>query len=146
MKTIKKVAVTELEAITGSIVDGTNIDDKVHNTYSANTIDNLVTTTTNGNGKAIKFPDGTMICRGTITISSTTFNAWGQMYGGTFIVNQAFPEAFIETPTINLTPHNLGAIYERQITTSQITSVSIMRPTASTGLATIDYIAIGRWK
>ena len=43
-KKIKKVAVTELEAITGSIVDGTNIDDKEHNTYSANTIDNQIDT------------------------------------------------------------------------------------------------------
>lgn len=41
-KPIKKVAVTELDPITGSIVDGTNIDDKEHNTYSANTIDGLV--------------------------------------------------------------------------------------------------------
>lgn len=145
-KYIEKKAVTELEAITGSIVDGTNIDDKVHNTYSANTIDNLVTTTTNGNGKAIKFPDGTMICRGTITISSTTFNAWGQMYGGTFTVNHAFPVEFIETPCISLTPFNLGAIYEHQVTASQITTVSIMRPTSSTGAVSIDYIAIGRWK
>ncbi len=42
MKKIKKVAVTPIEQITGSIVDGTNIDDKVHNTYSANIIDGLV--------------------------------------------------------------------------------------------------------
>ena len=42
MKPIKKVAVTPIKEIYGSIVDGTNIDDKEHNTYSANTIDGLI--------------------------------------------------------------------------------------------------------
>ena len=41
-KQIKKVAVTEVPKIEGSIVDGTNIDDKTTNTYSANTIDGIV--------------------------------------------------------------------------------------------------------
>ena len=39
---IKKVAATRLSPITGNIVNGTNFVDKVHNTYSANTIDGLV--------------------------------------------------------------------------------------------------------
>lgn len=41
-KQIKKVAVTPITSITGSIVDGTNIDNKATNTYSANTIDGLL--------------------------------------------------------------------------------------------------------
>ena len=146
MKFIKRKSA--VKPITGSIVDTTNIDDKSKNTYSANVIDGLtnIETVTNTNGKAIKFPNGTLICRGTISMSSTTFNTWGQMYAGTFTVNHTFPVEFIETPTINLTPHNLGVVYERIITTKQITSVSIMRPTSSTGAVSIDYIAIGTWK
>lgn len=46
MKPIKKVSVTEVPKIEGSIVDGTNIDNKTTNTYSANTIDGLI----NGQG------------------------------------------------------------------------------------------------
>lgn len=42
MKKIKKVAITELPKIEGSIVDGINIDDKITNTYSANVIDGLI--------------------------------------------------------------------------------------------------------
>lgn len=42
MKPIKKVSVTPIDPITGSIVDGTNIDDKATNTYSAEIIDGLV--------------------------------------------------------------------------------------------------------
>lgn len=42
MKKIKKVAVTPIDPITGSIVDGTNIDNKEENTYSAEIIDGLV--------------------------------------------------------------------------------------------------------
>ena len=38
-KKIKKVSVAELDPITGSIVDTTNIDNKSSNTYSANIID-----------------------------------------------------------------------------------------------------------
>lgn len=38
-KKLKKVAVTELDPITGSIVDTTNIDNKAENTYSAEIID-----------------------------------------------------------------------------------------------------------
>lgn len=41
-KLVKKVAVTPVDPITGSIVDGTNIDDKTVNTYSAKIIDELV--------------------------------------------------------------------------------------------------------
>ena len=39
---IKKVAVTPIPEITGSIVNGTNFVDKEHNTYSAEIIDGLV--------------------------------------------------------------------------------------------------------
>ena len=38
-KKIKKVSVAPIDAITGSIVDSTNIADKTVNTYSANVID-----------------------------------------------------------------------------------------------------------
>ena len=39
---IKKVAVSEIPEINGSIVNGTNFVDKEHNTYSAEIIDGLV--------------------------------------------------------------------------------------------------------
>ena len=42
---IKKTKATRLSPITGSIVNGTNFVDKEHNTYSANTIDGLVSKT-----------------------------------------------------------------------------------------------------
>lgn len=40
-KYIEKKSVTPIDPITGSIVDGTNIEDKEHNTYSANVIDKM---------------------------------------------------------------------------------------------------------
>ena len=45
-KKIKKVSVATVDPITGSIVDGTNIVDKSKNTYSANTIEQLLAGTT----------------------------------------------------------------------------------------------------
>ena len=39
MKTIKKVAISHIEPVTGSIIDSNNISDKTKNTYSARVLD-----------------------------------------------------------------------------------------------------------
>lgn len=94
----------------------------------------------------IKYSDGTMICYGQITKSSTSFSAWANIYGGVQTVNNAFPKQFIDIPVVTITSNNLGAVYEMSVDESKIISLSLLRATTSNGSLTANYIAIGKWK
>ena len=101
----------------------------------------------NNYGDYIKFKDGTMICRGTVTIPVTT-SVWGSLYVCDWTGNISLPSTFINKPTINATSStNSGAISKVIVTTNAITAISVFRGSEATGVNyPIDYIAIGRWK
>lgn len=152
MKLIEKKTVAPVEPITGSIVDTTNINDKTKNTYSANVIDNLIETITNDNGTAIKFPDGTMICRGTYIVNTTTNVALA--HGGYRTLGQTikFPATFIDKPTVSVcgasnVNDNGFLLNTDNLSTTQFAGAFwtiVKNETASDH--TLSYIAIGRWK
>lgn len=117
--------------------------------YSANYVNNnvgVVDSGSNENGNYIKYADGTMICYGTIELASTSFSSWGSIYGGNFTINQPFAQSFIANPILNITPVNIGAIYESSSNATMITKFSLMRPTNTTSAFYGIYIAIGKWK
>lgn len=152
-KPIKKVAVTELNPITGSIVDGTNIDDKTTNTYSANTIDGLtnIETVTNDNGTAIKYPDGTMICTKRIMLTNVAVDqSVGQSFMSNVIDLGNFAVSFVGTPIENITPIGGYMCYISPATwysNSACGGIRLLRPTSSTVTEVhINIVAYGRWK
>lgn len=109
----------------------------------------------NSNGSWIKFDDGTMICRGKITISGAVETAWGSLYYLEDKVARYYPQSFISPPEIqtsidNTTPGGfiIGMIgYERQVTNDYFKGVTIIRPTTrANDDYKVNYMAIGRWK
>ena len=110
-------------------------------------------TIVNANGTAIKFPDGTMICRNTMTFESVNINnVWGAMYDNATILNLGnFPVAFISKPTVTanvIKPGANGVIENIEATTeTKVGGCYVMRPTTTTNVQiSINYIAVGRWK
>lgn len=160
MKYIKRKSA--VKPITGSIVDTINIDDKTTNTYSARVIEEeLIKTITNENGTAIKFPDGTMICKHKIIGAShpnqtlrdnSYFYAQGK-YSSDSPENMkdwTFPEEFATTDDLVVSIIVSSSAYT-------MTSMSFLETTGTRGLCVTPYpvdsvffvwnfIAIGRWK
>ena len=112
-----------------------------------NAIGQIIQSGSNDNGNYIKYSDGTMICRGTVTIPVTT-SVWGSLYVCDWTGSISLPSTFINKPTINATSStNSGAISKVIVTTNAITAISVFRGSEATGVNyPIDYIAIGRWK
>lgn len=134
----------------------TNIDDTTPSdltTYSSNKIEemasNIIKTTTNSNGTAIKYSDGTMICRGRFTLASQINTAIGGGFYKYLAVDKPFPVEFIEQPTINATPVGewvmIGTVKCDKSKINNIAFFVLKADTTSKEYAT-DYIAIGKWK
>lgn len=108
-----------------------------------------IETITNSNGTAIKYPDGTMICRGRFTLASQITTAIGGGFYRYLAVDKPFPVEFIEQPTINATPIGewvmIGTVRCDKSTISNITFFTLNADTTDKEYMT-DYIAIGRWK
>lgn len=115
--------------------------------------DHKIETVTTGTGTAIKFPDGTMICSGTVytgTIEQSAWSNWGSLTSVDKSLSINFPVPFVSKPTITATNSSMGNNYwiVRCIATaSQITSLSMSRGTLpSSSDYGFSYTAIGRWK
>lgn len=108
-----------------------------------------IETIKNSNGTAIKYPDGTMICRGRFTLAGQITTAIGGGFYKYFAFDKPFPVEFIEQPTINATPVGdwvmIGTVRCDKSTISNITFFTLNTDATSKDYVT-DYIAIGRWK
>ena len=150
MKFIKKKSVAQIPEIKGSIVDTTNVEDKIQNTYSARIIDEKtgIETITSGNTSAIKFPDGTMICRGRISYPEATFTQLGGVYYRQ-LAGVTFPEPFIDipNPSVVMNMGNVGSITTGAgVTSTAIGGFNVMSANAQARSITVFWTAIGRWK
>ena len=99
-----------------------------------------------------KWASGKVICRGTTSITVTTWTAWGSLYEGTPCLGQtAFPIGlFIEAPHFKVTlTGTVGMFPETYLTLTKDKTPMIypVRPT-STSSSPVNYHmeAIGRWK
>lgn len=155
MKYIEKKSIVPLPQANGSLSDTRNITDKVTNGYSARVIEeDLIETITNENGTAIKFPDGTMICRNTVmkNCNMTIAMSNGGYRSSGFITSYA--EEFIEKPDMVAVSSSgaidNGVIIEHTSSNTNnsqfvyiwwsVSSVSDLKDHYMT------YEAIGRWK
>lgn len=134
-------------AIEGEIIqeDGTASETNV---YSAKAIDNKL----NESGEGyIKYPDGTMICYGTVSITNPTHNDW---YGFCRLTNEftfSLAKAFKDN-NYSLTISSTAFGYFSTIIISKTTNSFTFRACTHNQSAytpangTFNYIAIGKWK
>lgn len=124
-------------------------------TYSCNYINGIVESGSNTNGSWTKWADGTMIINKTVLGTANITNAWGGLYISAEINLGNFPVAFIEMPTIVVSPQNqTGTQYmltgqggSGYGTETNAGYVSLVRPNSRTGVAyRLEVIAKGKWK
>lgn len=110
-----------------------------------------ITTTSNTNGTAIKFPDGTMICYLDIAVTDQAINS---TYGSIYLGSRywTFPQSFYSKPAVFCgmfkwgTSASWGGI-SSQATTSGVTLYGYDFFSRATGTTCyIQAMAIGRWK
>lgn len=107
----------------------------------------VVESGSNANGHYIKFADGTMICRGSPTLSSLAITtASGAVYTGT--ATYTLPAEFYAVPAVVVTfdggNYVWTSVNPATTTTIAIIAYSSISQTTSTGV--FHYIAVGRWK
>ena len=124
-------------------------------TYSCNYINGIVESGSNANGSWTKWADGTMIINKIILGTANITNAWGSLYISADINLGDFPVAFIERPTIIVSPQTqTGTQYmlaghggKGNGTETNAGHVALVRPNSRTGLAyQLEVIAKGKWK
>lgn len=96
----------------------------------------------------IKFIDGTMICYGSISGTSSLSDYWGQFKRSDENLAFNFPQSFISVPIVSLTVDDNAScsIVKNTSTTSQ-GRFTILKPSSvSNTTYAFDYIAIGKWK
>lgn len=124
-------------------------------TYSCNYINGIVESGSNANGSWTKWADGTMIINKTVLGTANITNAWGSLYISAEINLGNFPVAFIEMPTIVVSPQNqTGTQYmlagqggSGYGTETNAGNVALVRPNSRTNVAyRLEVIAKGKWK
>jgi hypothetical protein len=101
----------------------------------------------NENGNWIKYVDGTMICSGYIIVDEAIDITAGALYRTNVQVG-TFPEAFIESPTVVLTPRaaiNFAYLVNAP-TTTNFQFFALAYTSQSSASRRVYYIAIGKWK
>ena len=110
---------------------------------------NIVESGSNNSGKYIKFSDGTMICWNRITSTSSSTSQSNGIYYCPFTM--AFPQEFIETPTVIPSLTQIAGLYftslgNNQPSTTQVQLRSLSMSAFTNVQFTYSYIAIGKWK
>lgn len=104
---------------------------------------------TNANGTYIKFPDGTMICYGRVTLNSLNMqSAWGSLFISAKLPT-TFPAIFLTAPVVSVTMENLtgdGAIWMNESSDVGSFNGRFVRGAALTFTGTMGWMAVGRWK
>lgn len=154
MKYLEKKSIVPMEKATGSISDTLNIEDKITNTYSARIIDELtgIETITNDKGRAVKFPDGTLIN----FIDKKVYDFAITSAYGSFFVSGAylldFPVSFVENKISAVcgalawgSSASWGTIFSVGLHSCSVRGYDIS--SRATGTETrIQVTAFGRWK
>ena len=145
------------DVYTGS-TSGKNKDDGSKKLATEEFVTNLVgivESGSNANGSWTKWADGTMIINKTVLGTANITNAWGSLYISNDINLGDFPVAFIEKPTVVVSPQTqTGTQY---MLTGQGTSgygtetnagnVALVRPNSRTGVDyRLEVMAKGKWK
>lgn len=105
---------------------------------------------TNANGTYIKFPDGTMICYGRVSISSLAIKSpWGASYLSPAL-SVTFPATFVEAPpaiapNMENTTGDIATWYNVLASKNSFDGY-FGSAVSRTFACTLSWMAIGRWK
>lgn len=112
----------------------------------------IVESGNNSYGNWIKYADGTMICTGAATGTTTFTSFWNTFKRspeGSSAISKNFPIPFVGIPIVNITyKHNHGqcAVGLSSATTNNFNFVILKPASVDTTEYEISYIAIGKWK
>ena len=107
----------------------------------------------NSNGSYIKYDDGTMICYGNYSMSTTCStaltNGGYRNSGGSTSLRVTYPQEFISAPSVTTTTTSLNCIGCKpdSPSTTYFTALFVtINSESSATTKTANYVAIGRWK
>lgn len=133
-------------------INGTWYDETIAKTSDIPTITNG----SNSNGSWVKYSDGTMICRKTVTGTTNINVAWGNSYttGASNTIDLGnYAQEFIDIPEVQITGHrgssgqNFMIATLDETTKSYVGKTSLLRFTSAKNVSYKIFItAIGRWK
>lgn len=124
-------------------------------TYSCNYINGIVESGSSTNGNWTKWADGTMIIDKVVLGTANITNAWGSLFVSADINLGSFPVAFIETPTVVVSPQTqtgtqymlIGQGGSGYATNTNAGFVALVRPNSRTDVAyRLEVIAKGKYK
>lgn len=114
-----------------------------------NECNNIIESDSNANGNWIKYSDGTMICYGIKSGTTTMHDYWSQ-FERTDTLSITYPQTFYATPTTTITLNNLGggevSCYLMSNSTTNCQFQELKADGSSYDGYSVNYIAIGRWK
>lgn len=112
----------------------------------------IIESGSNDNGSWIKYADGTMICCGKTTISTSRNSSWGSLYVSPKISGQAYPISFNEIKSVNLTLEaDDNTVWVGSANKGTISNLPSFYIVSATGTSyeneyILNYTAIGSWK
>ena len=117
-----------------------------------NTLDKIIESGSNDNGRWIKYSDGTMICYASV-LREINFYSSGSSYTGETTSKITFPQQFAETPRVTMNTQHDGDYYYCIVygflrDKTSITKITFLRTSSPNAAVEIPfaYIAIGKWK
>ena len=104
-------------------------------------------TTTNSNGTAIQYADGTLICYGKKTLSYSFSDMWSWC-DRTDLLTVYFPISFKDAPTVTISSNTFTTVGVNlsTISTDNFKFYGFQPKNCGTKSMNISYIAIGKWK
>ena len=143
---IKKISGTAV--LQGNIVDSLNSNSSL-NAPSIRAVNEAIGQIIESGDGYIKYSDGTMICYGSTSGSSTNTDYWGQFERTDDKLSVDFPQNFISTPIVCATPNYEGSTVSIMTSTITVSSFKFIilriKGTTPTNYG-LKYIAIGKWK
>lgn len=117
---------------------------------ATSTMQAIVSSGSNANGKWIRFADGTQICTKAIGKSVTFTTTWGNMYESPVVALGDWAMPFTQTPFVSGVTVGKGCFIESFSTVSAtaIGNVFLCRPTKETTAIAVQVhvTGIGRWE
>ena len=97
-----------------------------------------------------KFPDGTLIQWGKLTLGSKTATSTGYMYIATYQTVKTFDIEFYSNDDLTVQISPSGGTYEiiagMHIDRQKIHAIDVARPTSGDVAGNFTFLAVGRWK
>lgn len=103
----------------------------------------------NANGKYVKYGNGLMICTKHISQSIQVNDSWVSWYE-TSLALGSWAKEFVDIPMVSVTNVSASGLLVQSFNPSpsrtNAGTVYLTRPSSGTHVATLDIIAIGKWK